>query len=161
MFCHLQQPLNFLCAVADIHYIKLSRMACLRLVLFAQLFDEMVYRIILHNAHSTAAETAACDTGTDNALCLPCKIYQHIDLLAGNLIIIAQRYVRSIHQLAEFLHIACIESCNRLNRTLILIYCMVCSLTANRILDGVFVFFKFLFAKVTKPLDIYDCLQFL
>ena len=70
-------------------------------VSFTNALDKCIYRLIFYDADRTAAKSAACDTGTDHARDLPCKVYKDVDLLAGNLIVITQRDVRLVHELTE------------------------------------------------------------
>lgn len=121
-------------------------MSCLFFVSFAQFVDEVIYCIILYDTYGAAAESAACDTGTDHAFGLPCQIYQYVDLFAGYFIVISQRYMGSIHQFTEFLYVTCIQCCYSLDSSLVFVYGMMCSLLANRIFDGIFIFFEFFFA---------------
>ena len=62
-------------------------------VSIANRFDKLVDGVIFYNADSTAAKSAAGDTGTIDTRNCPCKRSQNIGLLAGSLIIVTQRYV--------------------------------------------------------------------
>ena len=72
----------------------------------ADLGDKLIYRIIFNNAYGTAAESAACDAGTDHARDLPCQVDKDVDLFTGYFVVVAKGYVGLVHKLSEFLNIA-------------------------------------------------------
>ena len=60
-------------------------------VLFSDGINKMIHCVIFHNTYCAAAETASCNTGTDHSRNLPCQVYQNVNLLTGNLIIVTKR----------------------------------------------------------------------
>ena len=64
-----------------------------------------------------------------------------------------------IHQLTKQLHIIVLQRFNRTDRSLILIYCMLCTLSADITLDNSLELLKGLLIQVAQRLDLYYLLK--
>ena len=145
---------------SNLNDIKICRISDLILICLAYLIDKGVNSLILYNAYGTSAETGTGHTGTNNTVYLPCFFYQSIQLDTCYLIIIPQRYMGSIHQLTKQLHIVVLQSFYRTNGSLILIYSVLCALSADIALDNSFELLESLLVQITQSLDLHYLLQF-
>ena len=128
--------LQSLRTVTDLYYIEISRIADLFLVCFTYPLDKGINSFILDNAYGTSAKAGTGHTGSNDTIYLPCFLYQSIQLDTGYFIIIPQGYVGCVHQFTKQLHIIVLQRFYRTDRSLILIYCMLCTLSADITLDN-------------------------
>ena len=119
----------------------------------------MINRVIFHNAHGTASESASGNTGTDHARSLPCQIHQDVDLLAGYFIIIPQGYMGLIHQFPEAGDVIGFQRRHRLDGALVLRHRVFCTLNQNRVFEHMLMLFKFFHGQVAQRLNVRRLLQ--
>src|SRR2546427_1281892 len=70
-------------------------------VLAEHLLPERLDGTARHQIDGAAPEAAARDARPEHALALAREVYQEVDLRAAHLVVVSQRGVRGIHQLAE------------------------------------------------------------
>lgn len=75
---------------------------------------------ILNQIYRTASETSPGHTRSQHSRLAPGDLDHRIELTTANLVIIAQRYMRFLHQAAKSDQIACLESLYRIQYALVL-----------------------------------------
>ena len=88
-------------AIANLCDIEVSLDACLLKIGSTYFFDEGWDSLVANRRNGTSTETATRHARADDAIYLPCFFCERIQVQARNFIIVAERYMRCVHELTE------------------------------------------------------------
>ena len=149
----LDRLIDALHALTGFRHVKLRCQPGFRFIVLSDRLNEFIDRFFLHKCDGAAAEARAGHTRAKRSRDLPRLVHHGVKLFARHLVQIAQGVVRLVHQLAESRQVALFKHLDRFLNARVLVHCVLCAFSRNRIADRGFVGFKLSRAQVAERLD--------